>query len=62
MSAETRANAEHGANIVESALQSIGQVHKVSLALKGDMTTLHEHAQAITHIMLDYDRPLVSFI
>ena len=51
MSAETRANAEHGANIVESALQSIGQVHKVSLALKGDMTTLHEHAQAITHIM-----------
>ena len=51
MSAETRANAENGANIVESALQSIGQVHKVSLALKGDMTTLHEHAQAITHIM-----------
>ncbi|WP_298995783.1 methyl-accepting chemotaxis protein [uncultured Desulfovibrio sp.] len=51
VSAETRANAERGANIVENALQSIGQVHKVSLALKGDMTTLNQHAQAITQIM-----------
>ena len=51
VSAETRANAESGANIVENALQSIGQVHKVSLALKGDMTTLNQHAQAITQIM-----------
>ena len=51
VSAETRANAESGANIVESALQSIGQVHKVSLALKDDMTTLNQHAQAITQIM-----------
>jgi len=51
VSAETRANAESGANIVENALQSIGQVHKVSLALKDDMTTLNQHAQAITQIM-----------
>ena len=51
MSAETRAKAETGASIVDNSLQSIGQVHKVSMALKGDMTTLHEHAQAITQIM-----------
>ena len=51
VSAETRANAESGAGIVEKSLQSIGQVHKVSLALKADMTTLHQHAQAITQIM-----------
>ena len=51
VSAETRANAESGAGIVEKSLQSIGQVHKVSLALKNDMTTLHQHAQAITQIM-----------
>ena len=51
VSAETRANAESGAGIVEKSLLSIGQVHKVSLALKNDMTTLHQHAQAITQIM-----------
>jgi Lysyl-tRNA synthetase (class II) len=37
VSAETRTNAEGGAKIVEQALQSIGQVHTVSLALKDDM-------------------------
>ncbi|MBT9748471.1 HAMP domain-containing protein [Desulfovibrio desulfuricans] len=51
VSAETRTNAESGASIVESALQSIGQVQKVSLALKDDMTKLNQHAQAITQIM-----------
>ena len=51
VSAETRANADSGAGIVEQSLLSIGQVHKVSLALKNDMTTLHQHAQAITQIM-----------
>ena len=51
VSAETRTNAESGAHIVESALQSIGQVQKVSLALKDDMTKLNQHAQAITQIM-----------
>ena len=51
VTAETRANAESGAGIVEKSLQSIGQVHKVSLALKNDMNTLHQHAQAITQIM-----------
>ena len=51
VSAETRANAESGAGIVKKSLQSIGQVHKVSLALKDDMSTLNQHAQAITQIM-----------
>ncbi|QCC86278.1 methyl-accepting chemotaxis protein [Desulfovibrio desulfuricans] len=51
VSAETRTNAESGANIVENALKSIGQVQKVSLALKDDMTKLNQHAQAITQIM-----------
>ena len=51
VSAETRANAESGAGIVESALRSIGQVQTVSLALKEDMTKLNQHAQAITQIM-----------
>ena len=51
VSAETRANAESGAGIVKKSLQSIGQVHKVSMALKNDMATLNQHAQAITQIM-----------
>ncbi len=51
VSAETRANAEAGAKIVQSALQSIAQVHKVSLDLKEDMAKLNEHAQAINRIM-----------
>ena len=51
VSAETRANAETGAAIVQNALESIGQVQTVSLALKDDMTKLNQHAQAITQIM-----------
>lgn len=51
VSAETRANAEDGAKIVQSALKSIDQVHKVSLELKADMAKLNEHAQAINRIM-----------
>ena len=50
-SAETRTNAEGGANIVEQALTSIGQVQTVSLALKDDMAQLNEHAKSITQIM-----------
>ena len=50
-STETRQKAESGARIVEKAVQSIGEVHRVSVALKGDMTQLNEHAQAITRIM-----------
>ncbi|WP_291439123.1 methyl-accepting chemotaxis protein [Desulfovibrio sp.] len=51
VSAETRANAENGAQIVQSALASIDEVHTVSLTLKDDMSRLDTHAQAITHIM-----------
>ena len=51
MSDETRGNAENGAQIVRQALQSIDQVHKVSLVLKEDMNQLNEHAQAINRIM-----------
>ncbi|MEG6503294.1 methyl-accepting chemotaxis protein, partial [Desulfovibrio sp. 1214_IL3152] len=51
VSDETRGNAENGAHIVRQALQSIDQVHKVSLVLKKDMNQLNEHAQAINRIM-----------
>ena len=51
VSAETKANAENGAQIVQNALASIDEVHTVSLALKDDMSRLDTHAQAITHIM-----------
>ena len=51
VSAETKANAENGAQIVQNALASIDEVHTVSLALKDDMNRLDTHAQAITHIM-----------
>ncbi len=51
VSDETRQNAEGGAHIVQSALQSIGRVQDVSVELKEDMTQLNEHAQAITRIM-----------
>ncbi len=51
MSAETRANAEGGARIVQSVLQSIGNVQRVSADLKKDMAQLNEHAQAISRIM-----------
>ena len=51
VSTETKGNAEDGAKIVQNSLKSIDQVHKVSLDLKEDMSTLNEHAQAINRIM-----------
>ena len=50
-SAETKEKAEAGAQVVEKAVQSIEQVHQMSLALKDDMVQLNEHAQNITRIM-----------
>ena len=51
MSDQTRANAENGEKIVQQALESIDRVHTVSQALKDDMGTLNDHAQAINRIM-----------
>ena len=50
-SAETKQKAEAGAEVVAKAVQSIEQVHQMSLELKGDMVQLNEHAQDITRIM-----------
>ena len=50
-SAETKQKAEAGAQVVEKAVQSIEQVHQMSLELKDDMVQLNEHAQDITRIM-----------
>ena len=50
-SAETKQKAEAGAEVVANAVQSIEQVHQMSLELKGDMVQLNEHAQDITRIM-----------
>ena len=50
-SADTKAKAEAGAQVVEKAVRSIEQVHQMSLDLKDDMTQLNEHAQDITRIM-----------
>ena len=50
-SAETREKAAAGSHIVEQAVQSIEEVHQMSLALKEDMVQLNEHAQDITRIM-----------
>ncbi|EQN50808.1 hypothetical protein HMPREF0326_05669 [Desulfovibrio sp. 3_1_syn3] len=50
-SAETKEKAVAGAQVVEKAVQSIGQVHQMSLELKEDMVQLNEHAQDITRIM-----------
>ena len=50
-SAETKANAEEGEQIVQTALQSIDRVQKLSMELKDDMAQLNEHAQAISKIM-----------
>jgi len=51
VSGETRSNAEEGQKILANAMSSISQVQKVSLALKEDMGTLHEHTQNISQIM-----------
>ena len=50
-SVETKQKAQTGAQVVEKAVRSIGQVHQMSLELKGDMAQLNEHAQDITRIM-----------
>ena len=47
----TRVSATNGAEIVRGALESIGEVHSVSLALKDDMGKLNEHALSISKIM-----------
>ncbi len=50
-SGDTRAKAEHGAQLVHQSLQSIEQVRTVSLELQTDMEQLNEHAGAISQIM-----------
>ena len=40
-----RDRAEAGAQVVEKAVRSIKDVHRMSLALKEDMAQLNEHAQ-----------------
>lgn len=50
-SAETRDKAQAGANVVQQVVQSIGDVHRVSLQLKEDMGQLSERAQDISRIM-----------
>ena len=48
---ETRGSAESGSEIVQKALQSIGEVRQVSHGLKNDMAELNSHAQSIDRIM-----------
>ena len=48
---ETRGSAENGSEIVQKALQSIGEVRQVSHGLKNDMAELNAHAQSIDRIM-----------
>lgn len=50
-SGDAREKAKHGSRIVQQAISSIQQVQSESLALKEDMNTLKEHAQAINNIM-----------
>ena len=50
-STETKRKAQAGAEVVAKAVQSIEQVHQMSLELKDDMAQLNEHAQDITRIM-----------
>ncbi len=51
ISVQTRAKAEDGAKVVQSAVTGIQNVQTVSLALKADMTKLSEQAQGISQIM-----------
>ena len=48
---ETRGSAESGSEIVQKALQSIGEVRQVSHGLKNDMAELNAQAQSIDRIM-----------
>ena len=50
-SAETRAKALAGADVVSKSVNSIEEMRTASLALRDDMTELNEHAQSISHIM-----------
>ena len=50
-SAETKQKAEAGSQVVEKAVQSIEDVHQMSLTLKEDMAQLNEHARDISRIM-----------
>ena len=50
-SAETRAKALAGADVVSKSVSSIEEMRKASLALRDDMTELNDHAQSISHIM-----------
>ncbi len=51
ISLQTREKAAEGSTIVHSAVESIRQVHRESLALKEDMGVLDEHAKSINRIM-----------
>ena len=51
VSSTTRQQAEAGASVVREAVQSIQDVQRQSLALKEDMSTLGDNAQAISQIM-----------
>lgn len=48
---DTKAKAEAGAHVVQQVVQSIGEMHEVSLQLKEDMAQLNERAQDINRIM-----------
>ena len=51
VSGATRNNAEEGQKILTNAMSSINQVQKVSMELRDDMGTLHNHTQNISQIM-----------
>ncbi|MBQ7586201.1 MAG: cache domain-containing protein, partial [Desulfovibrionaceae bacterium] len=51
MSSQTKNNAVDGQKILAKAMDSIDQVHKVSMDLKEDMGTLHGHTRDISQIM-----------
>ena len=50
-SQETKEKAENGAKVVAQSLQSISEVHQISIQLKEDMNQLNANAQSITAIM-----------
>lgn len=50
-SSDTKQKAEAGEHVVQQVVQSISEVHQVSLQLKDDMAQLNERAQDINRIM-----------
>lgn len=50
-SQETKEKAENGAKVVAQSLESISEVHQISMQLKEDMGQLNANAQSITNIM-----------